>query len=90
MKHISIIMGCLLSLSALADEPAYREPTKLNPTEIQKAETELINNHIKRSEHVRVRLAHAKQHAQKIAKSGVPLQRPYFGDMAGDNSAHQH
>ncbi|MCX7086423.1 MAG: hypothetical protein NTV00_00045 [Methylococcales bacterium] len=84
MKTLLILACCLASFATFADD-SYTPPTELTPADIDKVVTSYITNTNTRENRIKARLALAKQNNQKLAKSGTPVARPYYGD-----SAHVH
>lgn len=75
-----LTLCCLLISFTAASEEVYRSPILLTPEEAQISENALINNKVVILNHWKTRLELALQNKAKVSKSGIPLQKPYYGD----------
>ncbi len=89
MNYLLILTGCIVALTAAAEEP-YRPPVKLSAQEAQATVQILAQQRTQIKNRRQTRLAVAKQNQQKMAAAGANLSRPYYGDFAGQNNGHAH
>ncbi len=89
MKSLILLLSSIMSLTALADETVDAS-VQLTPQQAQQVESTAYSNKVIRYQHNQARLALARQSNQNLATPGMPLQRPYYGDLAGASSMHSH
>jgi hypothetical protein len=83
MKKVLILIGCVLSFAALADD-VYIPPTRLTPVEVREVEIAMQANQVAISQHWKARLL-------AMAKgTGKQRTKPNAAVNSLDKSVHTH
>ncbi len=91
MKPLIYLIFCTISLAVFAAEGDETLVQVLTPEQVKEVTTSAYNHKVTRYQHNQSRLSLARESNRNMASAGAPLQRPYYGDLAGNSAGgHNH